>query len=511
VRAVLNRLALRKDIGLAIGDREVAVSEVATTPLGRVEVVRDREPIGDDGLAPAVGRLMARRFTRKEVAGARVAIGLPALRIFFSTRPIQADNKETSPEILLHEVFQSPNLSVDDMVVDMIRLRTGQRPLASIVACRKKYLSGVLAALGSVGVEPCLAEPSPCAVLRDAAKRLRPPGRSKAFARVILGDGHGLAVLMTAPEAPLMWRPFDLPAGGEAAAIRAAVASLGSLGRFCGQEGELDAVLVHGRPDLGPLAEVAEAEALPGVKLLRHEAPALDEAAVAAGLAEGAGPGVAAFNLVRSLGRGLSIFEIFPWAQTVLQVAVLAAAALFVHHNLGKARAEARAARAEDARYEWAAKAPTPKLLEEKSDLAARAEAIRSFLATRVLWTAFARDMAARLGPEIALTSFQGTAELEGGKSKPKRSLAMKLAAPIRKSGGMPKEIDGFLRALRDDPLVKREFPEIEMGDLRWTAATGMSSSSTPTATFGVTCLPGAKAAPAKPQAEAKAKAAKST
>lgn len=504
MRALLNRLALRKDIGLAIGDREVAVSEVATTPLGRVEVARDREPVGDDGLAGAVGRVMARRFTKKELAKARVTIGLPALRVFFSTRPIQADNREASPEVLLHEVLQSPSLNADDMIVDMIRLRPGQRPLASIVACRKKYLSGVLSALGSVGVEPCMAEPSPCALLRDAARRLRPPGRSKAYVRVVLGDGQGLAVLMTAPEAPMMWRMFDLGAGSGPQAIRAAVASLASLGRFCGQEGEVDAVLIHGRPDLGPLAEVAEGEALPGVKVLRHDAPGLDEAVIANGLAEGPGPGVASFNLVRTLGRGLSILDIFPWGQALIQAALLVAATLFLHHRLGDARAEARAARSEDDRYAWAAKTPTPKLEEERRDLEQKAEALRTFLATRIVWTAHTRDLATRIDPAIALTSFQGVAELEGGKSKPKRALTLKLAAPTARAGSMPKEIDGFLRALRADPILKRDFPEIEMGDLRYVAA----NNGPPSAVFGVTCQPGAKAAPPKPAA-APAKASK--
>jgi hypothetical protein len=503
VRGLLSRLALRKEIGLALGDREVAVSQVATTPLGRVEVARDREPIGEDGLAPALARLLGRRFTRKELGRTRVAIGLPALRVFFSTRPIQADNCEASPEVLLHEVLQSPTISADDMVVDMIRLKPGQRLLASLVACRKKYLSGVLAALESVGVEPCVAEPSPCALVREASRRLRPPGRSKAFVRVILGPAGGLAVLTAAPAVPLMWRAFDLPAGGEATAIRAATASLASLGKFCGQEGEVDAVLVHGRPDLGPLAEVAEAEALPGVKLLRHDAPGLDEGTVAYGLAEGPGPDVAAFNLVRSLGRGLSILDIFPWGQAVLQVGLLVAATLFVRHRLGEAVAEARAARNEDGHYAWAAKIPTEKLREEKKDLVQRAEALRTFLSTRIVWTAHIRDMAARLGPVIMLTSFQGLAELEGGKAKAKKGLSLKLAAPIPKAGVMPKEIDGFLRTLRDDALLKRDFPEVEMADLRFAQG---GAGGGPTATFNVNCAPGAaKPAPAKGQAPAKA------
>jgi hypothetical protein len=245
---------------------------------------------------------------------------------------------------------------------------------------------------------------------------------------------------------------------------------------------------------------LAGAARLPGVKLIRHDAPALDEGAVAAGLAEGPGPGVSAFNLVRSLGRGLSMLEIFPWGQAVLQIVLLVAATLFLRHRLGDARAEARAAKDHDAHYAWAVSTPTPKLQEEKKELEQKAEALRNFLETRVLWTAHARDMAGRLGPAIALTSFQGAAELEGGKGKARRSLALKLSAPLKKAGAMPKEIDAFLRTLRDDPLLKRDFPEIELGDLRWAPGTNGQS----TATFNVTCQPKAKPAPAKAQPAAK-------
>src|SRR5205823_13065133 len=133
--------------GLAIEEREVAVSQVAMTPIGRVEVVQDRAAYEAEGLAAALESLLAKHFSRRDLERARVTVGLPALRVFFSTRPIQAENLQASPEVLLHEVLQSPSLNVDDMVVDLIKAKPGYRALASIVSCRKKYLAGVLAAL----------------------------------------------------------------------------------------------------------------------------------------------------------------------------------------------------------------------------------------------------------------------------------------------------------------------------------------------------------------------------
>ena len=163
MKASLLRLMIRKEIGLAIDEHEVVLSQVAMTTTGWVEVVKDRTTYEPDGLAPALEKLLAAHYTREDLERARVVVGLPTLRVFFSTRPIQVENLQASPEALLHEVFQSPTLSVDDMVVDLIKSKPGLRPLASIVACRKKYLAGVLAAMRSSGVVPSRVEPSPCA------------------------------------------------------------------------------------------------------------------------------------------------------------------------------------------------------------------------------------------------------------------------------------------------------------------------------------------------------------
>ena len=75
-----------------------------------------------------------------------------------------------------------------------------------------------------------------------------------------------------------------------------------------------------------------------------------------------------------------------------------------------------------------------------------------------------------------------------------KHQMTVGLNSPIPKTGAMPREIDGFLRTLRDDPLVRKEFPNVELADLRWTQASGKP----PTASFNVVFSP-IKAAPPKP------------
>ena len=503
MNATLARVVHRTEIGLSIGEREVAACMMAITPLRRTEVVRAVVPYEPDGLVAAVKEAFAACSKRGDIAGARVTIGLSSLRLFFSTRSILAKNLDASPLTLLHELIQSSTLVVDDMAVDLIKPREAGQTLASIVSCRKKYLFAVLSALESCGVVPVRAEPSACALVRLASKRHKPPRKAPTLMRVFLGTTQGLAVLLTKSDLPLSWRPFELPEGGESAAILAAIASLRVIGRHCGLQSDLGALMIHGRPDLAEIGTLMASPSLSGWHFQRHESPSLDEGDAALGLTSIPNPGVESFNLIRSLVGRAKFLEIFPWGQAILLVGLLVTASAFLQHRLANHRSAEAAIRTEDSKYGWAKTLPIETLRAEKKDLEERIESTRSFLATRILWTSYARALAGRLTPELSLVSIQGIFEIDspGSKFRPKRSLVIRLNTPIPRTGTMPPEIDAFLRNLREAPLLKKDFPGVDLADLRWT----QNSSQAANATFSVVCLP-VKTAPPKPQAEAAAK-----
>ena len=108
---------------------------------------------------------------------------------------------------------------------------------------------------------------------------------------------------MAAPELPLLWRPFSLPQGGEAGAILATVGSMRIMGSYCGLDAEMDAVAIHGRPDLADLDAAGASPAMEGVRVSRHDGPGLDLAAVVSGLLLSERPGIESFNLAKSLTR----------------------------------------------------------------------------------------------------------------------------------------------------------------------------------------------------------------
>ncbi len=254
MRSLLAKIAIRKGVGLYLGEHEVAVSKVAATPLGPIELASCSAPYTPEDLASVLERLLAPLLGRKRRVP--VAVGLPSSRIFFGTRLIRTGG-ESSPEAVLQKALCSSNISVEDLTVDLLHGNVNKLPVTNVAACRKKYMAGVVATLTQIGVRPFRTEPSPCALVRLAAQQHRFPRRSKVVLCVFLNATQGLAVLV-AGGMPLGWRKFILPAGGEGSAILCAARTLRTQHKYYGIESSLDFAILYGRADLRERLEEEE-------------------------------------------------------------------------------------------------------------------------------------------------------------------------------------------------------------------------------------------------------------
>jgi hypothetical protein len=498
VKALAAKLSLHRAVGLYLGEQELAVIQVAGTPLGPQVLFQGRQAYAPDELPEVLGRLLGPLLAGKPRPV--VAVGLPASRVFYVTRSLRAAGEDASPEVLLQKAIQSPNLSVDDLTVELVKSALGKAPLATMAACRTKQLSALLAALKDCGVRPCCVEPGPCALVRAAAQGHRAPWRAKMVLRVFLGDQQGLGV-MAGGDLPLAWRSFALPAEKEGPAILSAARTLRTLAKYCGITAPLDAVLIHGRPELHERLKSAEFSGEIGCRLFCHAGPGLDGAALAQGLARGALKAESGgFDLSRSLKPRLSIREIFPWGELALQGALLFCVGLLLLVRSVNLRESCLAAQVENQRHECLA-APQAALEKERQALRQKVEVVQKFLQTRVLWTDYTHDLPLRLPRQAQFRSLQGFAELESfakrkeSTAKPRKSFMLQVWAPLAGGGGMPQEIDRFLDALRNHPLLKRDFPQVTLADLKRYRLAGFA----PTANFTVVCLPNAERAVAPP------------
>jgi hypothetical protein len=500
LKALLAKFMPYKGIGLYIGEREIAVSKVARTPLGNVELESHSQSYEPEQFADVVGELLA-----KVEAGGKhpypVAVGIPARRVFYSTRPLPTGKESGSAESVLREVMQSPNVCIDELAVQVVKGRYAKRSLASVASCRRDYLLDLLEVLQQAGVQPFRTEPAPLALLRSAndKRRIR---KSRPALRLFLGDGEALAVAVAGPVC-VFWKSFKLVAGNEQAALRAAIRSCQTLiGRF-GIDAPLDVALVHGREDL---REVLTGEAFSkqvGVPVVWCSEPGLTGSSAAYGLALGCvqeQPGDA-INLTQSMTPQPTIWQIFPWSEVSVQVALVLCMALFLFGHARHVQQAVVPVNLELAKRAWAANKSQADLNKEQRELLQQVEAVKKFVSTRVRWTEYTHDVAERLPEKSTLTLFQGMCELEDGGKKPKKLFTVRAEAPIDSNGTMPTQVDDFLTSLRGDPLLKRDFPNVELTDIKTTQPARKEESAT--AIFTVLCVPKATAAPAPKAAAA--------
>lgn len=486
MKELLAKYAYRKSIGLAIGEQQAALSVVAFTPVGWAEVSSQVEPVLPDKLDAAVIRLLAPWVGKRGKTNWPVTVGIPALRVFYTTRPVSLTGA-SSPLGMLHEVLQTSHAGSDDMVADMIRSSPGKRSLATLATCRKRYLSALVATLVQHGTRVSRAEPSPCAFARLAATRARAPRGSELVARVILGDSQGLAILV-AGQNPLLWRSFELPVGGEAQAILAALAALRMLARSSGIGLAIDTALIHGRPDLGPLIEPEEFKARTEAQLVRCDSPGMDIGSIALGCALGAMQTGSMFDLARDMKPRAAIKEIFPWGESAIQFATLFCVSLFLWRTDGALTDKLTVTQAHANKIRWLGSTSEAQLEKDKKALEQQVDAAEAFLATRVDWNAHTQEVADWVPKNVNVLSLHGMSDLAPigptlSAAKPKRSLVLHLSTPIPEHGA----IDRCVASLRSQALLKQDFPTMKLADMKWNSPL---AGNEPVATFSVVCEP---------------------
>jgi hypothetical protein len=129
----------------------------------------------------------------------------------------------------------------------------------------------------------------------------------------------------------------------------------------------------------------------------------------------------------------------------------------------------------------------------EKKELQQKASTVEKFLDSRITWTDCARGVTARLPDNVFLTSLEARNKLGSEKKgsrrgKPEKALVIRGAAPLTEDGSVPHEIDLFLNALREHPMLQKELPDMELADLQETPS--QSDDDSLLASFTITCVP---------------------
>lgn len=487
MKSLLAKIALRKVIGLSLGEHHVAVSVVASTPLGPVQIASSTEEFTPETLGDVIEKQLKPFLSRRRRP--IVAVGLPSSRLFSGTRPVATG--ASTPEAILQKSLYSSNIVVDDMAVDLLRTEVNKASVTSVVACRKKYMANIIAILNRMNIRPLRTEPVPWAFVRASIQQHGAMRRSKMVLQVFLGENQGLAVVV-ANGIPITWRTFPITAGMEGFGILSASRTLLTQNRHYGIESALDYAVINGRQDIHERLQQEQFPSDIGTRVIWHPGPAFDGEAAAYGLALGClTPDATAFDLSRALKSRPSLWEIFPWWDfAFVSILVLAMGLVLGAHSMQLNEAYTML-HAQFTQHKSLTEGGAKDLEKLKKELTTKLDAVRGFLDSRVQWSAYNRDISLRLPAEVTIDSLEGKAALSlTGRNDAARALLLRAKVPLAADGSTPREIDSLINELRNDPVLGADFGSIQLANIRRVQAKGSDRSL---ANFTITCLPAGK------------------
>ncbi len=327
-------LRYRPAIGLVIEQQYLAMSVVATTPLGRREIARDFQEYEGEALEATLRRMLAPWLPPPRVKGRVrrpwIQVGLPESRIFQATVPMTPANRLSTPQNFFLEAVQATNLRAEDRIIDLIKTECNKQPLACLSACPRATIANLVEMLNRLETRVAVIEPAAMGLLRAAALSAPPPRGSKLSLRFFLGPKQAIGMEVAGLQ-PLFWHAFDLSPGDETASILAAYSTLWMLGRHSRLSAPIDTVFIHGRPELKLAIEQEAFQHRTGARLVRSHGPDYNLSSAALGVAlnnpltEAVGP-----NLAREFRPEVPIREIFPWADLAFQSTLVGAVSLLL-------------------------------------------------------------------------------------------------------------------------------------------------------------------------------------
>ena len=288
MRPFLKWLRYRPAIGLVIDQQQLAMSVVATTPLGRHEIARDVQEFVGEALETTLKRMLQPWLPPPRAKGRVrrpwVQIGLPESRFFQATVPITPANRLSTPQNFFLEAVQSTNLRAEDRIIDLLKVECNKQPLACLSACPRAVITNLLEMMDRLETRVAVMEPAAMGLIRVAAHSAPPPRGSKLSLRFFLGPRYAIGMEVVGLQ-PLFWHAFDLCPGDETASILAAYSTLWMLGRHSRLSAPIDTVFIHGRPELKLSIDPDAFHQRTGARLVRSSSPNYDLQSAALGVA----------------------------------------------------------------------------------------------------------------------------------------------------------------------------------------------------------------------------------
>jgi hypothetical protein len=488
------KLCLSRAIGVYIGKSRVTLTEVGTTIRGSTILAQSSEAIDDVGPAAALKKLLTDHLTPRELRSIPVRLGLRPQQTFFMTCTGNfGPQDEPSLDKLFAACGASAELKAETMAADFVKpgkvkMATGQA--WNVGTCRKSLAEELFSAVQDIGVKEVRLQPAALCLLHTVRRQDRKRKGWNVAIHVFLNDSVGLAVLAVSG-LTVLWREFALASEDRVKGISSAVRVVRCHAWSLLQRPNVDGVIVHG-PAGASLVDGFDGDI--GIPIVVAEEDGLSEARFSHGLAQAArSEELPPFDLFRSLRSAPTILSMFPWKRAGCVVVAAVVMTFLMWNKVTAMNRQYEQLRRQNAERQWTQDKRTGEIKNERKQLMSEVSAVSKFVSTRVIWSNYLRDLPTRVPSNAGLSNLGGFCELKETSKKQasrrtKKSLTLRGMTRFAKGQAAPEEIDAFLESLRNVDLLKKDFSQVQLAEIRW-----RREGSSEVAMFTVVALPGKK------------------
>jgi hypothetical protein len=464
-----------RSIGVYLSTDSITITEVGNTLTGRTVLKEFSAKIGEEGPEVVLKELLETHLSRQERRSLPVCLGLGPEQTFFLTRAANFEPHETpSLKYLLEASGGAGSLDSKKIAADyfkVAKLKSMGNQLWTLAACRRDLAESLLASIREAGIRNFRLQPGPLPLL--SAKKLLPRRYKswKIIVHVLLNAGGGLAALAIGGRV-VLWREFACATEQRLQAVCSAIQTVRAHAATSLGNPTVDGVFLQGEKADELAASIGEDL---GIEAVAEEGEGFTDARCSYGLALSArgGDEQTTLDLFRTLREAPSLWAMFPTKRAVAVVAATACMGFMMwqkdHELIGKYETFKR----QNASYEWTHGERTGEISKERKQLLAEVQAVSKFLSTRITWSDYLSDLPTRLPENACLSNIWAVNEMkETNKKKQgrkaKKSLTLRGVTRFAEGSAAPEEIDAFLESLRNVDLLRRDFPQVELAEIKW-------------------------------------------
>lgn len=483
---ILRKLCWGRAIGVYFCGDHVSITDVGTTIKGLTILNQQSFEVAGRSLTSILQEYIKNHGGRN----VPVCLGLKSEQMFFITSGAAYEQQDQLRDKLLeragfHSAGERNEVVAGYLKINRVKSSAGQ--LWSVGVCKRPFAEELYSALSQSGFKNFMLKPTPWALSVFSSKLPKKSKGWKVFVQIFLDEAGGLAVLMVEKN-PVCWKRFSSPSESVEKMISAV------RGIF------IQSAVVLARPMVdGIILQGADAEQLGrklydslGIEVVVADGPGFTDSYCSYSLAMSArSKDRSQFDIFCELQTKPGIMEMFPWKTAAVIVFLAGCMAFMMWQRASKLADAYNSLKKQDSTHKWAVSKDTSDIASERKALLSETEVVEGFLSTRMIWSDYLRDLPTRLPLNVSLSSVKAVCEFEeSGKKeegrKMDRSLTLRGVTSFGKGRATTEEIEAFLDSLKKVELLRRDFPRVQLADIRRN-----QQGKNETAIFTVIALPG--------------------